>query len=601
MKAAKQELFLGPVLCASIYSALSNNPSALTIFKEVDPIKKITTALTLLLGAKPGKKYGISYISSGRGKGEVTQHAAQITQLLQGKFDFDVDHSVNRDHFYLESGLPRGYYVEGLSTEDEKTLNNVFLKQFLIVSPSEMIALGFDESQPRSAIAALKKIASKARLEDRIVLIGKNGSACVIAESDILQLLQKGMPQPIPMSPAKAIAILYHADAKYEKIDVNSLQENVDDLKQLSKAFKKISINCSVNLENSKNLYVVALPEEGLKIEEIWKKNLVELDINMCQYLNVEIENTADSITAQSVAFFLDNNNFQFLSGPAVITKDLSNLQKLAALKSEWLEIENDYLKLLSLQPTDSLTVPQQVVSKLVEQKIIPANLPVEARESMGNVLKISIPGKYKNRISEHCTDFISEHSLEVTPLVTDSLYQQTGIKEIKSALNALQQQQRLGGGFTTIKSGKTYIVLGDKNDIGKIKNWVRYPVSVNPVYKKAIKLEAMFKGVASSNFKASCDSLKINCEQTYSLLLNRDDVATDIKTDPENLQKLNDVVANYVTIGKDVYRFILKSLTMHDWENLCVQINPGDYLISKNLLTLLYKESVPRLLYQQT
>ncbi len=257
----KQELFLGPVLCASIYSALSNNSSAQPIFREADPIRKITMALLLLLGGKPGK-YGISYITSGKGKGEVTQHAVQISQLLQGKFEFEVDHADNRDHFYLENGLPRGYYVEGLSVEDEKALNNVFLRQFLIVSPSEMLALGYEESKPRSAVQSLKRIIP---IEGRIVLTGKNGSACVIAESEKLQLLQKGMPQPIPMSPAKAITILYHADAKhehkYENINVSSLQENVDDVKQLSKAFKKLSIHCSVNLENSKNLYVVALPD----------------------------------------------------------------------------------------------------------------------------------------------------------------------------------------------------------------------------------------------------------------------------------------------------------------------------------------------------
>ncbi len=320
----------------------------------------------------------------------------------------------------------------------------------------------------------------------------------------------------------------------------------------------------------------------------------MELDINMCQYLNVEIENTAEFITDDSVERFLGNKNFQFLPGTAVITKDQSNLQKLGALKSEWLEIENDYLKLLNLQAPHSKAVPEKVTLKLVDQKIIPANLPVEARESMGNVLKISIPGKYKSNILEHCIDFISEHALEVTPLVSDTLYQQSGSKEIKSALNALQHQQRLSGGFTTIRSGKTYIVLGDKNDIEKIRSWVRHPVSINPVYKIAVKLEAAANNAPATNFKAACDSLKIICDSHYSIL-SKDDVATDIKIDPENLQKLNKVAENYVIISPEVYKFILKGLTMRDCENLCVEINrKTEYLISENLLGDIYKTLVP-------
>src|SRR5580692_1444329 len=103
----KKETFLGPVFCASIYSAL-NNPS---ILQETDSARRITLALMDILGGK-ASKYVISYITSGRGKAEVTSHAEQIHLLLQGKFDFEVDHSLNRQHFYLESGQPRGYYVD---------------------------------------------------------------------------------------------------------------------------------------------------------------------------------------------------------------------------------------------------------------------------------------------------------------------------------------------------------------------------------------------------------------------------------------------------------------------------------------------------------
>lgn len=592
---AKQELFLGPVSCASIYSALNDTSASLSISKEIDPIKKLTMALTHLLGGKTSK-YGISFITSGRGRGEVATHAEQITTLLQGKFEFEVDHAANRHHFYLESGLPRGYYIEGLSPDDEKILNKVFLKQYLIISASEMKALGFEASNPRSAIGSLSKIVS---VENRIVLTGKNGSVCVIAETEKLQLLKRGMPQPIQMSPAKAITILYHAESKkeekYSDVNLDSLNQGVDDLKQLSVAFKKLSINCSVDSE-SKNLYVVALPEEQRKIEKIWEESLVEFDINMRQYLNAEIENSTDySVTDASVARFLGNKNFLFLSGPAIITKDLSDLQKLRALRSEWLEIDNDYLKLLNLWAKKAQTVPERVTEKLTEHKIIPVTLPVEARESVGNVFKISIPGKYKDPIVKHCLYLVSEHSLEVTPVVEEILYQQTGSKEIKSALSILQKQPRLSAGFTTVKFNKTYIVFADKNDINKIHNWVRRPVSINPVYKTAVKLQAEANGASSPNFKSGCDFLKIICDHPYTIL-SKEEVVTDIKIDPDNLQKLNKVAVNYVLISMEVYTFIQRALTMWNCENLCLLINSSEFLISREMLVDIYEKMVPRL-----
>ena len=85
------------------------------------------------------------------------------------------------------------------------------------------------------------------------------------------------------------------------------------------------------------------------RIQRIWDECLHELDFNMRQNLILEIEQIAHSVTDKSIAEWFGHDNFVFLPGVAIIVKDYLSLKKIQDLRSEWLEIDIFYLKLLDL------------------------------------------------------------------------------------------------------------------------------------------------------------------------------------------------------------------------------------------------------------
>ena len=309
----QQEIFFGPIFCASLYSALHNTPVALLWLVKRIP-QKNKYGLRREFGEK-ASGLSISHITYGKGRMEILEHVSKIEQLLQGQFEFVTDHPANLENFYLPTGQPGGYYIEGLKPEDEKILNNLFLNQYLIISSSEMKALGFDDSSPRGAFEVLDKIIA---IEDCIILTGKKGNVCVVAESEKLQQLKKALPLPVLVSPAQAIAILYHADLREQK-NSESISESLEKVQPnpdiLSDALEKLSIRCYVELSDSKSIRILALPKEHARIHKIWDKCLQGFNINLRQNLNIEIEQFANSVTSKSIAQWFGHNNFVLSPG----------------------------------------------------------------------------------------------------------------------------------------------------------------------------------------------------------------------------------------------------------------------------------------------
>ncbi len=101
----QQEIFLGPVFYESLYRALHNTPIARLLAEEKDASKKITIALKRIFGEK-ANGFGISRITLGKGKVEILEQVNKIEQLLQGQFEFEVDHPANLENFYLPNGQP---------------------------------------------------------------------------------------------------------------------------------------------------------------------------------------------------------------------------------------------------------------------------------------------------------------------------------------------------------------------------------------------------------------------------------------------------------------------------------------------------------------
>jgi hypothetical protein len=586
------DVFFGPVFFASLVSALDNTPAGLAISKEKNATNQLKIALTAVLGGK-ASKLRIDYIASGKGMLEVADHVNKVKQLLSDQMDFEVKHPSNSEIFYLETGIPRGFYIEGLSPEDEKFLNNLFVNQHLIISSVEMKALGFNGSDP---YPVLNKILP---LRDRIILTGKNGSVCVIAESKKLQQLKQSIPQPIVISHAQAIAILYKSGFKEEKYGpsiLKSLQTIAPNPTLLSEAFKKLSISGYVDLENSENLKVVATPEEYAKILKICDECLQPLDINLCRAIYLETGTFKESITSELLATWLGDDDFALLTGPVIII-GAAGLEKIRALQREWLDIDSDYINLLRyFSPKNDIegTSADRIIEKSRELAIIPEELPVEVRESTRGDFQISVPAKYKKEILKGFTNFFSEHIQEVYSTILEILYQQTGMREIKPALARLQQDKRVGKGFVSCKNNRNYLVFANKDDIYKFEsNWMRYPVSINSFSRSAVILQAKSLGCRYQDFKSCCHYLNIVLENSSPFFGFRClKPQTQIKMDTENLRKLNCLLDKYVSITPSVHRFIVtilpKMRTSVEWRMV---EDSKHYVIAKEIQEKVFDE----------
>ncbi len=594
MKMQQQDVFFGPVFCASLYSYLHNTPSGPAVSKETDAIKKFSIALIAVLGDR-ASKFNISHIVSGQGKLEVLSHVHKVKQLLSDQMDFEIKQ--NFKIFYSQTGMPRGFYIEGLSTEDEKILNNLFTEQHLIISFAEMKALGYNESDP---YAALNQFTS---LEDRIVLTGKNGDVCVIAESEKLEQLKNNTPQPIAISHAQAIAIIYKSEPKEEKYEIaplKSLQSIKPDSAQLAEAFKKLSIKCYVETQTSENFKVTALPEEHAKIHKKYDECLHPLDNHLCQVICMEAETDEKSITPEVLATWLGNDNFALLQGPSIITNP-SGIQKIRELRREWLEIDSDYLKLLKyyIPHNEAAEMSAQgVVVQLKEMNIIPLQLPVEVRESNNGDFKISVALKYKNIILKKFVGLFSEHALPVTPEIMKILYQQTGIKEIKPAFAKLQEDGRIGKGFITNKNNRSSLIFADEDDVEKFQSyWLRYVVTINSLCKTVVRLQAKSQGCKSDDFKSCCHYLKIIAEHPspYFIFFCANPPYI-IRIDSENLEKLNNLLASYVSITPPVHNFITKLLPdKREFDSWQMVKECKYYVVSKKILETVFREAMTK------
>ena len=560
------EVFFGPVFCASLYSYLHNTPAGLNILKEKDAVKQLSIALTAVLGEQ-ASKWSISHFISGEGRLEVSNHVDKVKRLLSDQMDFEIKHPSNHEIFYSQTGMPRGFFIEGLSPKNEEFLNNLLIDQHLIISSAEMKALGFDGSDPYPVI---NKITS---LQDGIALAAKNGSVCVIAESEKLQKLKKIIPKPVSLSPTQAIAILYKAEFKEQKYEnsLESLQTIKPNSTQLSEAFTKLSIRCHVDSEyseNSENWEIFALPEEHAKIHKIYDECLQPLDKNLCQDILLEAEADEEKITAETITRLLDNDKFVLLPGPAIIA-DSSVLKKIRELQREWLDIDSDHINLLKhMNPqredeADDIN-SKRVIYHLREMAIIPLELSLEVRENPDGGFKILAPLKYNNKIIKHLPLFFSEHSLEATPQIMKTLYEQTGIREIKPAFAKLQEDKRVHDGFVTLKDNKNYLVFTEEEDKEKFENyWIRHFVSINSLCKTVIKLEAKSQGCRNEDFESCCHYLKIIAEHSSHYFNFRWCIGPQnmIKIDNENLQKLNNFLASYVLLTPKVHYFIITLL----------------------------------------
>ncbi len=462
-----------------------------------------------------------------------------------------------------------------------------------------MKALGFDSSNPRGAFEALNKIMT---IEDRIILTGKKGNVLVVAELEKLQQLKKALPFSVLITHTQAVAILYYAqtEEKYDQFIPRSLGKDQPNPAILSNALNQLSIKCVVDFADSKMLKVLALPEAHARIQKIWDECLHELDFNMNQNLILEIEQIAPSVTDKSIAEWFGHDNFVFLPGVAILVKNYLSLQKIKDLRSEWLEIDILYLKLLELFFKNSQsTYAKRISIYLKKQRIIPWNLTLNVRESNEDngrrIFKILIPNKYREKILYHFSGFFREHSLEVTPEVVKVLHQQTGTKELKQGLAILQKKERVEKGFVIQKDHKDYIVFAENNDIDSFKYyWVRSPVSVSSLQKIAVRLHAKSIGCQDSDFKSCCNFLKIIADHPSNCFFNCLGVQNEIKIDTDNLRKLNYLLDEYVIIPFDVYKFIKHYI--RDISDVSQAVdNNTRFVISKRIVDEIYRRSIPK------
>ena len=158
-----------------------------------------------------------------------------------------------------------------------------------------------------------------------------------------------------------------------------------------------------------------------------------------------------------------------------------------------------------------------------------------------------------------------------------------------------MQDKERVERGFIIQKDHKDYIVFAENNDIDSFKYyWVRSPVSVKSLQKIAVRLHAKSKGCKDSDFKSCCNFLKIIADHPSNCFFNCLGVQNEIKIDTDNLQKLNNVIEEYVLIPLEVYKFI-KHFVRNISDVSQGVANNTYFVISKRIVDQIYRQSIPK------